>query len=251
MVTVEEALAARLATGEESVTATVVRTGGNPPSRPGAKLLLSRTALLAGTLGCSEFDAAALAEGTAALDEGKPRMSRYTHELGTVEVYLEPYAERPTLVVGGATPVAEAVLGGAADVGFRTLLVETRRDRLGDRRWPADGVVSRLEELDTHLPAGASLYAVLTDHDSPDVVALCAALLRRRPRFLGMMGSRRHTSPHLQALLELGFADEDLAAIRTPVGLDLGARRAQEIALSIVAGLVATRRGGSGGWLDG
>lgn len=251
MISVEEALAARIAAGEEVVAATVVRTGGNPPSRAGAKLLMSRTRPLAGTLGCSEFDAAALAEAVPALDEGRPRMSRYTHELGTVEVYLEPHVERPTLVVGGATPVADAVLRGAAEVGFRTLLIETREARLGERPWPADGVVSRVEDLEARLPAGGPLYAVLTDHDAPDAVAICAILLPRRPRFLGLMGSRRHTSPHFEALRAMGFGDADLAAIRTPVGLDLGGRGSAEIALSIVAGLVAARRGGSGGWLDG
>jgi xanthine dehydrogenase accessory factor len=250
VVSVEEELAARVASGEETVLATVVRAGGNPPSRPGAKLLLSRTRPLAGTLGCSEFDAAALAEAAPALDAGTPRMAHYEHELGEVDVYLEPYAERPTLVVGSATPVAHAVLHGAAGVGFRTVLVETRSGRLGEGRWEADSAVARLEDLDAQLPASGALYAVLTDHDSPDVVPLCAALLPRRPRFLGLMGSRRHTSPHLEALRAHGAGEEELAAIRTPVGLDLGGRTASEIAVAIVAGLVAARRGGSGGWLD-
>jgi xanthine dehydrogenase accessory factor len=121
---------------------------------------------------------------------------------------------------------------------------------VGEGPWEADGVVARLEDLDAQLPESGSLYAVLTDHDAPDVVPLCAALLPRRPRFLGLMGSRRHTSPRLEALRGAGFADADLAVIRTPVGLDLGGRSAAEIALAIVAGLVATRRGGRGGWLD-
>lgn len=167
VISIEEDLAAHLARGEEVVMATVVRTGGRPPSRPGAKLLLARAAILAGTLGCSEFDAAALAEAPAALDDGAPRLTVYTHDLGTVEVYLEPHSERPLLVVAGATPVAEGVLRGARDVGFRTLLLETRADRLGAREWPADAVHAEIDAVKEALAGAASLYAVITDHDLP------------------------------------------------------------------------------------
>jgi xanthine dehydrogenase accessory factor len=247
--TVEQRLADCLARGEEVVSATVVRTGGEPPSRAGAKLLMSRAGPLAGTLGCSEFDSAALADAPSALDEGGPRLRTYTHELGTVEVHLEPYPARPTLVVAGATPVAAAVLEWASAVGFRTVLVESRAERLRGSLWDAEAVVDSLDGLEAAI-AGGDLYAVLTDHDAPDVVDICARLLPRRPRYLGLMGSRRHTSHHLEALRAGGAGEADVAAIRTPVGLDLGGRTAPEIALSIVAGLVAVRRGGTAGWKD-
>jgi xanthine dehydrogenase accessory factor len=249
MTTVEQRLAESLARGEEVVAATVVRTGGEPPSRAGAKLLMSRTGPLEGTLGCSEFDAAALADAAPALDEGGPRLRTYTHELGTVEVHLEPYPARPTLVVAGATPVAAALLGWAGAVGFRTVLVESRPERLRGSLWEAEAVVDSLAALDGAL-AGGEVYAVLTDHDAPDVVELCALLLRREPRYLGLMGSRRHTSHHLEALRAGGASEAAVGSIRTPVGLDLGGRTAPEIALSIIAGLVAVRRGGTGGWKD-
>ena len=250
MVSVEEELARRIGRGEEVVLATVIGTGGSPPSRAGAKLLLSRSGLLAGTLGCSELDAAALAEAPRALDGASPHVSRYAHDLGTVDVHLDPYPERPTLVVAGATPVAASILEGAAAVGFRRVLVETRAERLRGRDWPAEAVVESLDTLPATLPEGGSLFGVVTDHDSPDVVAVCATLLARGPRFLGVMGSRRHSSPHLEELRALGLPAARVAAIRSPVGLDLGARTPEEIALSILAGLVAVRRGGRGGWLD-
>jgi xanthine dehydrogenase accessory factor len=210
---------------------------------------MSRAAPLAGTLGCSEFDSAALADAPSALDVGGPRLRTYTHELGTVEVHLEPYPARPTLVVAGATPVAAAVLEWASAVGFRTVLVESRAERLRGSLWDAEAVVDSLDGLEAAI-AGGDLYAVLTDHDAADVVDICTRLLPRRPRYLGLMGSRRHTSHHLEALRAAGAAEADVAAIRTPVGLDLGGRTAPEIALSIVAGLVAVRRGGTAGWKD-
>ena len=64
------------------------------------------------------------------------------------------------------------------------------------------------------------------------------------------MGSTRHVGPHMEALHRQGFGEEDLGRIRTPVGLDIGARTAEEIALSIMAGIVAARHDAPGGWLD-
>ena len=77
-----------------------------------------------------------------------------------------------------------------------------------------------------------------------------AGLLRSPARFVGVMGSARHVGPHLEDLRSRGFGAEDLRRIRTPVGIDIGARTAEEIALSILAGMVADRRGATGGWLD-
>ena len=77
-----------------------------------------------------------------------------------------------------------------------------------------------------------------------------AIVLRSPASFVGVMGSARHTAPHLTALRAAGCSDDDLARLRTPVGLDLGARSPAEIALSILAGLLAARTGRTGGWLD-
>jgi len=79
------------------------------------------------------------------------------------------------------------------------------------------------------------------------VVAL-ETLLPAEPRFIGLVGSRRHTGHHLEALRAKGVPEEVIARIQSPVGLDLGAVTPSEIALSILAGIVVVRRRGSGGW---
>src|SRR6202521_1504966 len=132
----EEELASRISRGDEVVLATVIKIDGEPPSHPGAKILLSRTATLSGTLGCSEFDSAALADAAETAAAGAPILRTYRHDLGSIEVYLEPHVAAPTLVVFAATPVASALLRWAPDVGFRTVLVETRPDRLKGGSWP-------------------------------------------------------------------------------------------------------------------
>jgi xanthine dehydrogenase accessory factor len=240
----EEDLAGRIARGEEVVLATVVKVDGEPPSHAGAKILLSRTATLSGTLGCSEFDSAALADAARIADTGTPVLRTYRHDLGSIEVYVEPYLASPTLVVFAATPVASALLRWAPEVGFRTVLVETRPDRLKGGTWPP--AVTSLGELAPAL--GNEVYAVHTDHDAEDLVAALETLLPAEPRFIGLVGSRRHTGHHLEALRASGVPEDVIARIQSPVGLDLGAVTPSEIALSILAGLVAVRRRGSGGW---
>jgi xanthine dehydrogenase accessory factor len=242
----EEELARRLSRGEEVVLATVIKIDGEPPSRPGAKLLMSRTATLAGTLGCSEFDSAALEDAARTADAATPQLRTYRHDLGSIDAYLEPHAAVPTLVVFGATPVAHIVVGWAHELGFRPVLVETRPERLEGQPWPE--VVGSLANLPSLL--GPELYVVHTDHDAKDIVEALEVVLPRRPKFIGLVGSRRHTGHHLEALKAKGVGDDVLTQIQTPVGLDLGGVTPAEIALSILAGVVARRRGRSGGFLE-
>jgi xanthine/CO dehydrogenase XdhC/CoxF family maturation factor len=238
----------RLEAGEEVVLATAVRTDGAPPCRPGQKLLLGPDGPLAGTLGCSEFDASAVDETKGLLAAGEPALRTFSHDLGTVEVYLEPLRPRPRLVVLGATPVAEHLLRGGAQLGYATVLVESRAERVTPaHRNAAGSVVASVADV----PLGSGVDAVHTDHDAPDIVESLGPLLQAGARFVGVMGSARHTAPHLEALRAAGCTDDELARLRTPVGLDLGARTPSEIALSILAGLLAARTGRTGGWLDG
>jgi len=243
---VDEELAARRASGEQVVLATAVRIEGNPPCRLGQKLLLGANGPLAGTLGCAEFDDAAVRDAPGVLASRGPATRVYTHELGTVEVFLDPVLARPVLVVFSATPVALHLVRWARELGYEPVLVEPRTERITHEHRSTARTTASLEGL----ALDAEATAVHTDHDAPNVAETLAELLRSPVGFIGVMGSARHVGPHIERLRELGFGEEDLARIRTPVGLDIGARTAEEIALSIVAGLVAQRQGSSGGWLD-
>ena len=219
---VESELVHRRDAGQEVVLATVVKTDGEPPSRPGEKILVDRAGALAGTLGCSEFDAAAKADAAGFLDSGRPGLRTYSHDLGSIEVYLEPYPVLPTLIVLGATPVARELADLGPRFGFQ-VATSAEKPRLG-------------------------AFAVHTDHDDGRLADDLERILRAEPRFVGVMGSRRHTGHHLEELRRRGVLAEAVDAIQTPVGLDIGARSAAEIALSILAGLVAVRNGAGGGW---
>ncbi|MDP9329464.1 MAG: XdhC family protein [Actinomycetota bacterium] len=153
----------------------------------------------------------------------------------------------PELIVVSATPVALELLKLGRTLGFHTSLVESRPERVTPAlRNEADTVVASTTEL----TIDSRTVAVHTDHDAPGVADSIAVLLRSPAGFIGAMGSRRHVAPYLATVREKGFTDDDLARIRSPLGLDIGSKTPAEIALSIAAGIVAAHAGRDGGWLD-
>lgn len=248
-------LARKLAGGHEVLLATAIRTDGAPPCQPGQKLLLGAEGPLSGTLGCSEFDDSAVADAAQVLATGKPLLTTYHHDLGTVEVYLEPYLRRPQLAVLAATPIALWLLRWGRDLGYETILIESRPGWITpEHREAAGRVIADPAELTSSSAGdggqGREMDVVATDHEAPDVPEKVAALVPANPRFIGIIGSARHTSGHLEVLRSMGVPAEQVDRIQSPVGLNIGAKTPPEIALSILSGLLAARTGRPGGWID-
>ena len=223
-----------------------VRVDGAPPCRVGNRMTIVPGGSVFGTLGCAEFDAAAATDAVTISELGEPQTRTYRHELGSVEVYLEPHPPARRLVLVSATDVARALRRHATRLGYETEMVEPRQERWAeeDREGPG-GVGTAIGR-----PLDDRTDVVFTDHDAPGVTDLLAQVLRSRAAFIGVMGSRSHVGPYLEELRAMGFSDEALGRIRSPVGLDLGGRTSEEIAISIAAGLVAARHDREGGWLD-
>jgi molybdopterin adenylyltransferase len=225
------------------VEAKAVRVIGSPPCAVGNAMTIVPGGEVRGTLGCAEFDAAAVAAAAEIQAAGAPEMRTFHHDEGDVEVYLEPHGARPRLVIVSATDVARSLRAEMERQGRRVLLLEPRAERVA----PDDGPTARsLDEV--ALAPGDEV--VFTDHDAPGIGDMLATLLRSPVRFIGVMGSRRHVAHYVEDLRGRGFDDEDLGRIRSPLGLDLGGRRPEEIALAIAAGLVAADHERDGGWLD-
>jgi molybdenum cofactor synthesis domain-containing protein len=232
-----------------TVTVTAVKRVGEPPCPVGARIVIGAGGPLEGTLGCAEFDAAAVETATGMLvsSDAEPRTAAFHHDLGDIEVFVEPHPSPPELVIVSATPVALELLRLGRALGYRITVVEPRAERVTPaHRAAADEVLATFDQV----VLGANTDIVHTDHDAPGVAASLAASLRSPARFVGVMGSRRHVGPYVETLRSMGFTDEELARIRSPLGLDLGGKTPQEIALSIAAGLVAARAGRDGGWMD-
>ena len=225
------------------VDAKAVRVIGTPPCAVGNAMTIVPGGEVHGTLGCAEFDEAAIGAAAEVDAAGRPETRTLHHELGDIEVYFEPHRPVPRAFVVSATDVARALRGELRRLGYEVTIVESRAERLADGDRPS---VPTLEGQ----VVGPDDVVLVTDHDAPEVVPSLALLLRSNVGFIGAMGSRRHVAPYLAPLRDQGFTDDDLARIRSPLGLNLGGRAPEEIALSIAAGVVAARHGADGGWLD-
>ena len=225
------------------VDAKAVKVTGSPPCAVGSSMRIVPGGEVHGTLGCAEFDAAAVQAAAEIREAGRPETRTFHHEEGDVEVYLEPHRAAQRLVVVSATDVARSLKAEMRRQGRDVLLVEPRTERVTADDEPS---VRSIEEF-TLRPDDE---VVFTDHDAPDIAEMLATLLRSSVRFVGVMGSRRHVAHYVEELRSRGFTDEQLGRIRSPLGLDLGGRRPEEIALSIAAGLVAAGHDREGGWLD-
>jgi molybdopterin adenylyltransferase len=216
---------------------------GAPPCQVGMAMSIEPDGPAHGTLGCAEFDEQAIAAASEVWRSGEPAVRTLHSEDGDVEVFLEPRDAAPRVVVVSATDVARGVRRHLAPLGYDVVLLEPRADRLGPGDRPA---ATSLEELAlTDRDA-----VVLTDHDAAYAGAVLAEAARSPAFFVGMMSSRRHASGHLQALSDAGVQPDAVARVHTPLGLDLGRKDAEGIALSIAAGIVAAANGRDGGWLD-
>ncbi len=248
---VTEALAQLLAEGSGGALATVIRSSGSAPQRPGARLLLTRDGRRFGTVGGGAIERVVLEALRAAFERGEGSVLRRDlgRDLGmccggSMEVFIEPVLEVPRLWLLGAGHIAQPTAGLARSVGFEVTVVDEREEwntatRFeGCERHPLDAVSALRKQRFTRRD-----WLLIVTHDHQlDEELLRLALARGEARYVGLVGSRRK----VYRLLARVAARQGLGSLErlyAPVGLDLGAVTPEEIAVSIVAELVAVRRG--------
>lgn len=161
---------------------------------------------------------------------------------------LPPESGGRVLVAVFASPVAEYLLHFGHEAGYRTILVEPDQSRLSEslRRGP-----HQVLSAATPAAGGPEADVVVTDHDRAELGDLLAALLAHPTRWVGVMGSPRHSAPHVAALRDRGLPEDDIARVHRPIGLNIGSTSPAEIAISTLAGLIADRNGRPGGFAFG
>ncbi len=244
-----DALARARARGERVVLVTVLGVGGDAPSYPGAKLVVGDDGVLAGTLGCSEFDGAGVDLAGEAMQVEAPvrrllEFGTHGHER-TLELFAEVHIPEPAVIVLGANPVARAVADFARAVGRRVVLIAP-----GGDTGVCAGVEVKADDPPRYLlaaPPGPHDAVLISDHDAPYVEEVLRIALASDAFFVGMLGSRRHAPEVIRRLREREMPEAHIARLHSPCGLDIGSRTPAEIALAIVAEIVAAERGRAGG----
>ncbi|MEU4131371.1 XdhC/CoxI family protein [Streptomyces wuyuanensis] len=248
-----DVLAAALAAAAQRRPAAVARITDGPGELMGRALLVRADGSYEGTLGGHpELDRTAAGEARALLDAGRTGTAAIGEDGSRcgrpLTLFVESSVPAPRMIVFGAIDFASALVRAGKFLGYRVTVCDARPVFATKQRFPdADEIVVEwphryLESTDVD---GRTVLCVLT-HDAKFDVPLLERALRLPVAYVGAMGSRRTHEDRNARLREAGVGELELARLRSPIGLDLGARTPEETALSIAAEIVAVRRGGSG-----
>jgi xanthine dehydrogenase accessory factor len=172
-----------------------------------------------------------------------------TLTFGENDVFIETLAPPPRLIVWGADEVAISLTEMAGTVGFRSVVCDPRPAFAVAERFPgaAEVLAGWPGDLADRLELDARTYVVVLTHDARVEGPLLPLVLASPARYIGALGSRRTHRKRCERLASEGWSDDDVARIRGPVGLDIGAETAAEVAVSIVAEMITVRYGSGSG----
>ena len=237
--------------GRSAVLATVVESSGSAPRKAGAKMLLRDDGSIFGSVGGGRLEEETLQAARQVMAEGRPRTFPFSLAGdngmvcgGRVLVYLEPLTTLPRLVIVGSGHVGQALARAARPAGFAVTLVDPTgggSEARVEGFAPAD-LSCPPEELFSRFSADGHTWVVIaTPSHQLDFQAVRAALATGAA-YIGMLGSRRKREALLAYLQEAGLPEAATARVTTPAGLAIGAQTPEEIAVSILAQLIAIRR---------
>jgi xanthine dehydrogenase accessory factor len=213
----------------------------------GRKLLIWPTGEIQGDLGSAELNEEVRERARKALAAQQSERFMLTTPAGVVDIFLEVQAALPKLIIIGAVHIAIALVTFGKTLGFRTLVLDARSAFATPERF------SHADELRIGWPADAlpeigldeSTYVVALTHDEKIDNPALAVALNSPARYVGALGSKKTHAKRVAALQEMGVSDEQIAQIRAPIGISIGARRPEEIAVSIIAEIVSVMNGGN------
>lgn len=250
------ALAEALDRGEEVALVTIVASTGSTPQRVGAKMLVYSDGRTVGTIGGGCYENEAFWKAREAIKSRKPLNVKFelTDDIaeetglicgGQMEVFIEPVEAAPDVYIFGAGHVGYCLARMAHDTGFRVHIVDDR-EKFADASRFEPGTEVIVDDiptwLQTHtLPSGA--YAVVVTRGHKHDIDALRALAPSNLRYVGLIGSRAKVKRIYDALRAEGVSPDVLQRVHAPIGLDIGAITPQEIAVSILAELIAVKHG--------
>jgi len=250
------AVADALERGEPAALVTIVSTTGSTPQRVGAKMLVFGDGRLVGTIGGGCYENDAFGRAREAILNRRPELVHYelsddfAQETGLIcggqmDVYIEPIEPSPELFIVGAGHVGFHLARLAGDVGFRVHVIDDREKFANMERFPeaVEVVVDDIPSWLARTSLSPQSYAVIVTRGHTNDLEALRALAPRELRYLGLIGSRAKVARIYEALAADNLAPAALERVHAPIGLDIGAVTPQEIAVSILAELIAVKHG--------
>ncbi|NLE83132.1 MAG: XdhC family protein [Chloroflexi bacterium] len=240
-------------TGQPVCLCIVIETKGAVPRHAGSKMLVYPNALTFGSVGGGQVENETVDAALRALKTGQPEILRYTLDPreknavgvcgGDVTVYIEPQSVRPVLLVLGAGHVGRAVAKFAQMLDFRVIVSDDRVELCTSEQIPGevDFLPILMSEVPEHLDINQQVYIVGVTRGSDVDVEGLPVILEHTPAYIGLIGSLKRWGTTKRGLLDKGVASERIGLIKSPIGIDIEAETPDEIAISILAEVIAAR----------
>lgn len=247
--------------GQKCALATIVQKRGSIPSFESAKLLVREDGSMMGTVGGGCVEAEVWNAAREVIDTEKPKNlsfslgqeAAYDEGLicgGQVNIFVEPVVPQPHAFIFGGGHVSKSLSKVAAMAGFATVIVDNRDAFANPERFPeAEATYAEeYEEVFPKLAITSSSYLIIVTRGHRDDMRVLRWAITTQARYVAMIGSKRKTISVVHELEKEGFSRDAFERVYAPMGLEIGAESPEEIAVSVVAEMIAVRRAPEADW---
>lgn len=247
--------------GRKCALATIIQVNGSIPSYRGAKLLVRDDGSILGTVGGGCVEADVWSAAREVLETGTPRRlnfslgqeAAYDNGLicgGQLEVYVEPVLPQPHAFIFGAGHISRSLSKIASTAGFATVIVDDRDSFANRERFPEAEAIhaGEYESVLPLLEVNDTSYLIIVTRGHRDDMRVLRWAVGAKARYIAMIGSRRKVIEVVKELEKEGIPSEAFEKVFSPMGLEIGAVTPEEIAVSVVAEMIAVRRNAEPGW---
>ncbi|MGC9972747.1 MAG: XdhC/CoxI family protein [Bryobacteraceae bacterium] len=249
--------------GRKCALATIVEVGGSIPSFQSAKLLVREDGSMVGTVGGGCVEAQVFTAAREVMETGRPKLLNFNlgqdvaYESGLicggqVDIFVEPILPQPRALIFGAGHISKSLSKVASLAGFATCVIDDRESYANRERFPeADEVLAgEYEEVFPRLAVNQGSYIIIVTRGHRDDLRVLRWAATTPARYVAMIGSQRKVLTVVKELEKEGVPREALERIHAPMGLEIGAVTPEEIAVSVVAEMIAVRRNADSRWRE-
>lgn len=247
--------------GQKCALATIVEVRGSIPSFQSAKLLVREDGSMVGTVGGGCVEAEVWNAAREAMETEKPKHlsfnlgqdAAYDNGLicgGQLDIYVEPVLPVPRAFIFGAGHISKSLSKAASLAGFDTVVIDNRDTFANRERFPEASEVyaAEYEEVFPRLAVNETSYLIIVTRGHRDDMRVLRWAVGAGARYVAMIGSKRKVIGVIRELEKEGIAPEAFERVHAPMGLEIGAVTPEEIAVSVVAEMIAVRRNPEANW---